>query len=125
MTAESQGRRGKFVWFNDPAVVNERKGTRKRKGRGTVSLVNKAEDKIFRITFFNRRRLGDNRFLLRVNILHDRSPLTNEIRYILSFVSVTVFAVTPPLPLPFNLSLGRCFQFGSLSHTILLCFPLR
>jgi len=48
----------------------------------------KPKIKLYRITFINRSRLGDNQygsppllFLFRVNLLHGRSPLKNEIRY--------------------------------------------
>jgi hypothetical protein len=71
-------------------VVNVHTGKkikRKRKGGGrTVSIVTEAEDKIYRITRFKRRRLGDSRYgspplPLRFNLLHGmyldhgRSPL--------------------------------------------------
>jgi len=41
-------------------VHTERKIKRKRKGGGLVAIVTKPEDKIYRISFFKRRRLGDN-----------------------------------------------------------------
>jgi len=41
-------------------VHTERKIKRKRTGEGLVAIVTKPEDKIYRISFFKRRRLGDN-----------------------------------------------------------------
>ena len=83
-------------------ALTERKLNGKGKEGGTVSIVTDAEVKICRITFLNRRQLRDNRygsppFLLRINLLHGRSPLKNEIRYILSSGFVTIDTV----PLPF------------------------
>jgi len=50
------------------AVVNvhtQRKVKRKRMGRGgLVAIVSEPEDKIYRISFFKRRRLGDNTSVL-------------------------------------------------------------
>jgi len=40
-------------------VHTEKKIKRKRKG-GIISIVTEPEDKIYRISFFKRRRLGDN-----------------------------------------------------------------
>jgi len=47
---------------DEPPVINvhtQKRIKRKRKGR-TVSIVTEPEDKIYRISFFKRRRLGDN-----------------------------------------------------------------
>ena len=48
----------------EPNVLNkhtEKKIKRKRKGGGaTVSMVTEPEDKLYRNSFFNRRRLGEN-----------------------------------------------------------------
>jgi len=47
---------------DETTVVNvhtEKKMKRKRKG-GTISIVTDPEDKIHRISFFKRRRLGEN-----------------------------------------------------------------
>ena len=41
-------------------VHNAKKIKRKRKGGGVVSIITEPEDKIYRISFFKRRRLGDN-----------------------------------------------------------------
>jgi len=48
---------------NEPPFINvhtQNKIKRKRKGAGTVSFVTEPEDKIYCISFFKRRRLGDN-----------------------------------------------------------------
>jgi len=41
-------------------VHTERKIKRKRMGGGLVAIVTEPEDKIYRISFFKRRRLDDN-----------------------------------------------------------------
>jgi len=41
-------------------VHTEKKVKRKRNGGGTVAIVTESEDKMYRISFFKRRRLGDN-----------------------------------------------------------------
>jgi len=42
-------------------VHREKKINRKRKaGGGIVSIITEPEDKMYRISFFKRRRLGDN-----------------------------------------------------------------
>ena len=42
-------------------VYTEKKIKRKRKaGGGIVSIITEPEDKMYRISFFKRRRLGDN-----------------------------------------------------------------
>jgi len=38
----------------------EKKIKRKRKGGGTVAIVTEHEDKMYRISFFKRRRLADS-----------------------------------------------------------------
>jgi len=49
---------------DEPTVVNvntENKIKRKKKwGGGTVSIVTEPEDKLYRISFFKRRRLDEN-----------------------------------------------------------------
>jgi len=48
---------------DESTVVNvhtETKIKRKKKWRGTVSIFTKTEVKLYRISFFNRRRLGEN-----------------------------------------------------------------
>ena len=46
----------------EPTVTihTEKKIKRKRKGGVTVVVVTEPEDKLYRISFFKRRRLGDN-----------------------------------------------------------------
>jgi len=41
-------------------VHTEKKIKRKRNGGGTVAIVTEPEDKMYRISFLKRRRLGDN-----------------------------------------------------------------
>jgi len=47
---------------SEPTVTvhTERKIKRERTGGGTVAIVTDNEDKMYRISFFKRRRLGDN-----------------------------------------------------------------
>ena len=46
----------------EPTVTlhTEKKSKRKRNGGGTVAIVTEPEDKMYRISFFKRRRLGEN-----------------------------------------------------------------
>jgi len=51
-----------ILGMGEPTVTvhTEKKIKRKKNGGGTVAIVTEPEDKMYRISFFKRRRLGDN-----------------------------------------------------------------
>jgi len=48
------------TWEPTVMVHTEKKIKRNRNGGGTVAIVTDSEDKMYRISFFKRRRLGEN-----------------------------------------------------------------
>jgi len=51
-----------IIGTREPTVIvhTEKKIKRKRNGGGTVAIITEPDDKIYRISFFKHRRLGDN-----------------------------------------------------------------
>ena len=60
-------------------VHTEKKIKRKRNGGGTVAIVIEPEDKMYRISFFQRRRLGDN------STVSARPSMSDDLKFWLPF----------------------------------------